>query len=519
MIRLIQLVTFAGLLQESLSGVIDRHTRRDSFPKFPHDERTTTDCTWWFDMNEPISCNQLLEDNVITIDQFRRWNPTITAECGGMAVGNSYCVEAWFESIPQPQPGTSAKPTATKPTQGTPVKPTNGVKTPEPLQPDVVSNCKTFHFVQKGETCSSIAVKNKISLSKFLEWNSEAQSDCSGLWSDAWACVMTLDYKENNNTPTPSPTTPSNGINTPQPTQLILADNCNKFYFVKSGESCAYLASKYSITKSEFLKWNPSVESDCGGLWAEAWACVSVIGHQKPSTTAKPTATAKPSATNNVPTPVQAGIAEGCNKYHLVQKTTTCDSIEKHYTLPFATFFKWNPSVGNNCQSLLAGYYVCVSVTGWTPTPTTGNNGVETPLPIQNGMTSSCNKFHLISKTTTCSSIESYYKIDMTDFMKWNTAINRSCTNLLAGYNVCIGVIGQKPKPSPTTPAGVQTPSPVQTNMVKGCKKFHLIKPTTTCASIQNYYKISWANLYKWNPAIGSACTLLWEKYWVCVAA
>ncbi|GKU05910.1 unnamed protein product [Fusarium langsethiae] len=512
-----QILLFAGLLQGAISAVISPHSRRDSAPKYPHDEKVTADCTWWFDMSEPISCSALLEDNLITIEDFRRWNPSVTANCGGMAIGNSYCVEAMFESIPDPQPGTSTKPTATKPTQGTPVKPSNGVKTPEPLQLDVVNNCKTFHFVQKGETCSSISAKNNIPLAKFMEWNFEEHDDCSGLWSDAWACVMTLDYKPGEDTPSPSPTTPSNGITTPQPTQLIVVDNCNKFHFVKSGESCAYIASKYSITKAEFLKWNPSVESGCGGLWADAWACVSTIGH-KPSSTTKLATSAKPTATSNVPSPIQAGITKQCNKYHLVQKTTTCDSIENYYKLPFATFYKWNPSVGENCQSLLAGYYVCVSVPGWTPTPTTGNNGIETPLPIQEGMTKSCNKFHLISKTTTCSSIESYYKLDMADFKRWNTGINKSCTNLMAGYNVCIGVIGQKPKPTPTTPGGIQTPSPVQTNMVKGCKKFHLVQSTTTCASIQKYYKISWANLYKWNPTIGSACTSLWAKYWVCVA-
>ncbi|UZP40385.1 hypothetical protein NXS19_008201 [Fusarium pseudograminearum] len=108
----------------------------------------------------------------------------------------------------------------------------------------------------------------------------------------------------------------------------------------------------------------------------------------------------------------------------------------------------------------------------------------------------------------------------MTDFFKWNPAVGTACTNLWVGYNVCVGVIGQKPKPGPTSkPTGVPTPDLIQPGIVKGCKKFHEVKATTTCASIQKYYSITMAQLYKWNPAIGSGCTNLWQKYSVCVSA
>lgn len=312
-----------------------------------------------------------------------------------------------------------------------------------------------------------------------------------------------------------------NSITTQQPTQPHIVDNCNKFHFVQSGESCAAIASKYSITSAQFLKWNPSVEDGCTGLWANAYACVSVIGHTpSPSTRATTTKATTTKAATSSTIPVQAGIDKNCNKFHQIQSTTTCTSIEKYYSLPFATFFKWNPSVGNNCESLLVGYNVCVGVTGWKPTPTTGNNGIATPSPIQTGMISSCNKFHPIAAKTTCDSLKSYYNLDMADFFKWNPAVGTACTKLWVGYNVCVGVIGQKPKPSPTSkPTGVPTPDLVQPGIVKGCKKFHEVKATTTCASIQKYYSITMAQLYKWNPAIGSGCTKLWQKYSVCVSA
>lgn len=56
-------------------------------------------------------------------------------------------------------------------------------------------------------------------------------------------------------------------------------------------------------------------------------------------------------------------------------------------------------------------------VVGWTaPTPTTPSNGINTPMPIQTGMTKSCNKFHTVKSTTTCASIQDYYKVSFADF-------------------------------------------------------------------------------------------------------
>ncbi|KAG9497550.1 hypothetical protein J7337_010411 [Fusarium musae] len=318
--------------------------------------------------------------------------------------------------------------------------------------------------------------------------------------------------------PKPSTTKPSNEIKTPDTLQPGIVSNCNKFYMVKSGEGCATVASKNGITLAEFYKWNNKVGSACNGLYAEAYACVSVIGH----TSATPVQTSKPSNGIETPSPIQDGVTKDCKKFHFVQTTTTCASIEEYYKLPFATFKSWNPAVGNNCQSLLANYWVCVKVKGWKPsTPTKPSkpaNGIETPAIIQPGLATSCNKFHKVKKTTTCASIQDYYKITMEQIAQWNPAVGSKCTALWAGYSVCVGVIGQKP--SPTKPSnGVKTPSPVQSGVTKSCKKFHMVQKTTTCTSIQNYYKITMAQLYKWNPAIGAKCTNVWANYNVCVAA
>ncbi|KAF5023087.1 hypothetical protein F66182_4844 [Fusarium sp. NRRL 66182] len=484
-------------------------------PKNPHDQKTTEHCTWWLDYDKAMSCDELLEENLITIKQFQRWNPSITGNCNGMAIGKAYCVEAAFEPDQEPEPEPEPEPKPTNKPEPSPTKPSNGIETPADIQLGMVSNCDKFYLVEQGDSCASIASEHGITLAQFTTWNSKVGTNCGGLWADAYACVSIIG-QEPKPTSTTAKVTPTNGIETPSPLQKGVANSCNKFHMVKTTTTCNSIESYYNLPLSDFYKWNPAVGDDCRSLLAGYWVCVSVIGWKPPSPT-------QPDKGNGTPTPspVQVGVAKNCNKFYQVKTTTTCSSIESYFNVPLSDFYKWNPAVGTDCRSLLAGYHVCISVDGWkppTPTKPDEGNGIATPSPIQSGMTKSCNKFYEVKTTTTCSSIRDYFTVNLADFYKWNPAVGSNCGALWPGYNVCIGVIGQKPTPT-QPPTKDPTPSPIQPGTVKNCKKFHLVKDTTTCASIQDYYKITMANLYKWNPAIGSKCTSLWAKYYVCVSA
>ncbi|KAI3581976.1 hypothetical protein IWW34DRAFT_865609 [Fusarium oxysporum f. sp. albedinis] len=155
----------------------------------------------------------------------------------------------------------------------------------------------------------------------------------------------------------------SNSAKAPEPQQPGIVSNCKSYYLVEKGETCSEVAAKNKISLSDFLEWNPKTGTDCNALLANAYACVSV-------TETKGSSSAKPPAKKYSPT--QAGIAKNCAKYALVGKTTTCKSIETQNKLSFANFYKWNPAVGKHCQGLKKGYYVCVGVEKTaTPTPTT----------------------------------------------------------------------------------------------------------------------------------------------------
>ncbi|KAJ9421242.1 hypothetical protein FOXG_17687 [Fusarium oxysporum f. sp. lycopersici 4287] len=495
---------------ELVSGAAVTHRRRGAQPSYPVDEKATKDCTWWHDYDDKIPCEEILKSNSIGIKQFQRWNPSISSDCSGLTVGRSYCVEAMFESGTGPEPEPSSKP------EPSPTKPSNGIETPANIQPGMVSNCNKFYMVKMGEGCAQVASMHGITLAQFTEWNSGVGETCNGLWAETYACVSIIGSK-----PSPTAPTATNGIRTPAPIQEGIVKNCNKFHLVKKTTTCASIEDYYKLPLATFKKWNPAVGSDCRTLLAHYWVCVSTVDYKPdPVVTSKPSPTT-PSNGIKTPSPIQTNMHKNCDKFHVIKSTTTCVSISDYYKLPLKDFYSWNPSVGSSCQALLVDYWVCVSIVGWkppTPSPTNPGNGIKTPLPIQAGMTAKCNKFHVVQKTTTCSSIQNYYSITMAQLFEWNPAIGSKCTSLWVDYNVCVGVIGQKPNPT-QPPQSNATPTPIQADTVKNCKKFHLVKKTTTCSSIQNYYKITMAQLAKWNPAVGTKCTGLWADYWVCVSA
>ncbi|KAJ3532274.1 hypothetical protein NM208_g8514 [Fusarium decemcellulare] len=326
--------------------------------------------------------------------------------------------------------------------------------------------------------------------------------------------------------PSPTKEPSGNGIETPPAIQEGMVSNCNKFHDVKSTTTCKGILDYNKISLEDFVKWNPAVGKDCSNLWQGTSACVGIIGgSSSPTTTVKPSPT---TPANGIKTPgaIQEGMVSNCNKFHEVKSTTTCKGILDYNKISLADFIKWNPAVGKDCSNLWQGTSACVGVIGGStspittvkPSPTTPGNGIKTPLPIQDGMVSNCNKFHPVKSTTTCQGILEYNKITLADFVKWNPAVGKDCSNLWKDTNACGGVVGSNPTPTQTAGNGVKTPSPIQSGMVKNCVKFHPVKSTTTCQGILDYNKITLANFVKWNPAVGKDCSNLWKDTYACVA-
>jgi len=83
---------------------------------------------------------------------------------------------------------TPTKVTAT-PVAGSPSK-TDGVgATPTPVQKGVVTQCKKWHMVGKGDGCPEIAKKYSIDVTDFKKWNPAVKADCTMLETGFNVCV------------------------------------------------------------------------------------------------------------------------------------------------------------------------------------------------------------------------------------------------------------------------------------------------------------------------------------------
>lgn len=260
-----------------------RHNQIRAGPKFEYDPATTKFCSFWYDnVDGRTSCKDIPDSWDITEEQWKRWNPSISESCDNFVIEKSYCVEASNEpEVPRPVSSTTSSTmssavqsstttsSTTSSNSSTTVSTTtqkdNGIPTPTPTQPGMVDNCDKFHKVQSGDTCDKIANSQGITVSEFTTWNADIGGQaCTGLWRDTYVCVSVIGHE-----PKPTPSKPDNGIAiaTPSPFQPGMVDNCNKFYKVTRGDSCASISSKHDIQIKDFTTWNPDIGGEaCTGL-------------------------------------------------------------------------------------------------------------------------------------------------------------------------------------------------------------------------------------------------------------
>ncbi|KAK6502102.1 hypothetical protein TWF481_009911 [Arthrobotrys musiformis] len=420
---------------------------------------------------------------------------------------------------------------------------------PGPADPSTVKTCTFWVIAEESSKadCHAFAADLGVSWPDFSSWNPSVGGDCAGMVVGNAYCI------ENNfGVPTTSTTTTttartattSSGPAAPGPTQDGQDPNCISWEYVAIGENCRTVMAKHpGVTLADLYRWNPAIESDCRGLWAQTWVCIAVKGWVPSSTT---TTTARATTTTpgngiNTPTPTQAGMVGNCNKFYFVRADDGCQTIASSSGIPLAKLYEWNPALNGDCTGLWASVYICIGTTTYSATlttttkstttkttssTTTRNNGVTTPSPIQDGMITSCNKFYFVKSGDGCVSIASQFGVVLSTFYAWNPAVKSDCSGLWANVYVCVGLIGSTPTPitttkvttkSTTTTSGIVTPTPTQGGMVKNCKKFHFVQKGQTCETIQKLYSVTLAQLYQWNSAIGSTCTGMWAETYLCV--
>jgi LysM repeat protein len=198
--------------------------------------------------------------------------------------------------------------------------------------------------------------------------------------------------------------------------------------------------------------------------------------------------------------------------------------------------------LGDGC-SLISDLYYCVQINYATQTPTwtasttttTSTSAITTPTPTQTGMVSTCNDFYLVVSGDSCYDIATANAIALDDLYSWNPAVGTNCAGLWPDYYICVGVAGGSSattttikttitttttttsKTTTTTGNGVATPTPTQANMASNCNAFYLVVSGDSCYDIAVANGIALADLYSWNPAVGTGCGGLWPDYYICV--
>lgn len=217
-----------------------------------------SNCNKFDFVNTGDSCNAIASRNGITLANLIAWNNAGT-DCTSLWGQVYVCVGVIGGS------STTLKTSTTTTTTG------NGISTPTPTQPGMVSNCNKFDFVNSGDSCSALASRNGISVANLILWNN-AGTDCTSLWALVYICVGVIGGTPTTTSKTTTTTT-GNGISTPTPTQPGMTPNCDRFHFVVTGDTCDSIAKAAGITTAQFVAWNTGVGSSCTGMWANAYVC------------------------------------------------------------------------------------------------------------------------------------------------------------------------------------------------------------------------------------------------------
>ena len=117
-------------------------------------------------------------------------------------------------------------------------------------------------------------------------------------------------------------------------------------------------------------------------------------------------------------------MVNGCIRFYMVESGNNCYGIALHAGVSLSDFYAWNPAVQNDCSMLMAGEYVCIGISGYATTITSGSAVPATPTPtqaspfslstsnfanakLQSGMVTGCHRFYDVQKGDGCYNLAS----------------------------------------------------------------------------------------------------------------
>ncbi|KAF9876845.1 hypothetical protein CkaCkLH20_05691 [Colletotrichum karsti] len=161
----------------------------------PTQEGIVSDCGSFWLVSSTDTCDTIVSQSAITLDDFKTWNPAVGDACDGLEPDFYVCVGRGTAAGTSPSSSatvtiTKSGPSSTVAVPSTTTSSGSGA-TPTPIQDGMVAGCKEFYYVVAGDGCWAIANDHGIALSDFYLWNPAVNNggDCFGLWSNVYVCV------------------------------------------------------------------------------------------------------------------------------------------------------------------------------------------------------------------------------------------------------------------------------------------------------------------------------------------
>ncbi|PYH34135.1 uncharacterized protein BO87DRAFT_435923 [Aspergillus neoniger CBS 115656] len=418
--------------------------------------------------------------------------------------------------------------------------------------PNFNALCRNAYTVVEGDTCSAVSVVNSISLTDFYFLSPEIDANCTNLElgqaycitavgniktysgypiTTPWITVPTASFSAVD-TSIPIITSDPGFIYTPRylPAAPGTISNCQSYVnydnTTSNLNSCIFIAYAYDVTTHNLLSWNPSLDTNLT-------TCALQPGYSYCALLNSTYSVINGDYTDNerdslcLPISATESITVvNCNCftqiYGYLVGDYQCEDIESDFNITATELKTWNPWLSGNCDTALYANItgndlraVCVgvgsssSITTTATTATTTTKTAESAAPTQTGVITGCQEFFIVKYGDDCSTMEAEFGVTLEELYEWNP-IGPTCTNLWLGYAYCVN------GPVPTTIAPVSI-SPTKTGSVSNCNKYHTVLDHDSCAAIESEYDITFAQLYDWNPEIGSDCRTLVIGDAVCV--
>ncbi|KAF7288367.1 hypothetical protein HMN09_01399600 [Mycena chlorophos] len=360
---------------------------------------TFTNCTTYYTIASGDTCTSVDEKYNTSLTDLLRWNPSLTASCTTIGLGEAYCVTGGGDPCPEvytvvPNDSCGAIESKFSITlndiiawnpfldsscaiqvgenlcvSGTPANGTGSTGPPANIASGTLTNCTEYYTIASGNTCTSVDEQFNIALEDLLRWNTALTASCTTIQLGSAYCV-------------------AGG-----------GDQCSKIYNVVSGDSCSAIESKFSITSADLLAWNPFLGSSCA-IQIGQNLCVSGTAATTPPT--------------GPPSNLASGSLSNCTSYYTVASGDTCTSIDEKYDTALADLLRWNTALTASCTTIQLGEAYCVQGGG-----------------------NPCSKIYTVVSGDSCGAIESKFGITMAQMLSLNPFLTSSCA-IQVGQNLCV---------------------------------------------------------------------------------